>query len=178
MWRQHRGWSQSMDAWFSSCSLIQPMMEDSGICWLTSLVSALDHTPHYNTKFLLDDACTHAVFAIIKYQVIGKINFTLNKLTLHMDFKIKCTQYLFKCSLMTSCLQKSMASFQRNAFQSHTAQRPRAEWMTSLIIRCVYTLPSLQIIQAHIALSPTSDESVLTVVFFVLLRVTAERILP
>ena len=37
-----------------------------------------------------------------------------------------------------------MVSFQRNAFQSHTAQRPHAEWMTSSIIRCLFTFPDVQ----------------------------------
>lgn len=39
VWRQPSGRSQSMADWFSSCYQILPMMVDSGICWLTLLVS-------------------------------------------------------------------------------------------------------------------------------------------
>lgn len=85
--------------------------------------------------------------------------------------------FFFFMYFILSCCQKSMASSQRNAFQSHTAQRPPAEWMTSLIIRYVYIFPSVQTQQAHTSLSHVIGEAVLTAVF-VSLCVTAERILP
>ena len=39
-WRPPRGRSLWTAVWSSSCSPIQPMTEDSGTCWLTSLVSS------------------------------------------------------------------------------------------------------------------------------------------
>lgn len=42
VWRRHRGRKQWTDAWSNSSSPIQPMMEDSGTCWSTSLVGFHD----------------------------------------------------------------------------------------------------------------------------------------
>ncbi len=145
VWRRHRGRSQWTDAWSSSCFPIQPMTEDSGTCWLTSSVGLQEVHVEWLTKLF---------------------NYTITKpKKRHLSH---LTEDCFKMCLNWLCLQKSTESSQRNAFQSHTAQRPHAEWMTSLIIRCVYTYPSVKTNQAHPAVSHTITEAVLTIVFVVL----------
>lgn len=134
-----------MADWFSSCSPIQPMTGDSGTCWSTLLVSS--HPGPCQGE------CPEV-------EELWKLCFVSKLLAVQITFFITVvtTEYLtpnytntrdniwelltFNCCFTLPFLplkQKSMVLFQRNASQSHTAQRPPAEWTTSSIIRWLYT---------------------------------------
>ena len=124
-----KGKSPWTAVWSSSCSPIQPMTEDSGTCWLTSLVSSHpSQLPGRTGPVLFEVSVCQGKLSWTQLKLNTALAISTSRVRMFSTISEKGNEMLdLKSCLVLLRLQRNMASFQRSAFQSLTHLRPRVE---------------------------------------------------